>query len=56
MDSPTASRRFLLWLALSFALVCAAAAGLNYFAKIGVRPQWHYLNNYSFLINEIVMG
>lgn len=30
MDSPTASRRFLLWLALSFALVCAAAAGLNY--------------------------
>ena len=30
MDSPNASRRFLLWLAISFALVCAAAAGLNY--------------------------
>lgn len=30
MDSPTASRRFLLWLALSFALVCAAVACLNY--------------------------
>ena len=25
MDSPNASRRFLRWLALSFALVCAAA-------------------------------
>ena len=30
MDSPTASRRYLLWLALGFALACIAAAGLNY--------------------------
>lgn len=30
MESPITSRRFLLWLALSFALVSASAAGLNY--------------------------